>query len=310
VVAPRGLYRSDGNQQFSEDVIYEIETQQLDAVGTPIALTEETQQRTITGSETSQSLRADTLEFSPTYSAPFQVRIRRVSNRPENVDGTFNDEIKWVDCYAVTPVSQQSFGDVTTVHTQVYATAGAVVQKDRIFNLRAQRKIETRVSGDTFTATKSFTNRVDEILSHIAKAPTIGNRVNSEIDFDNIYDTVQAIQDHFGNDAAVKFNYTFDDDNLSFEETFALVAKAVFATAYRQGNQIKINAELTNQNSSLLFNHRNILPGSQRRLVRFGNQNGYDGVELEYTNLNGDPLTYHIPLDRSAINPLKIRTRS
>lgn len=153
------------------------------------------------------------------------------------------------------------------------------------------------------------TNRADHIFIAVARDPHIGNRSPVEVDSDGVYEALQDVRDYFGHSNAGEFCYTFDSDNLSFEETAQAIAQAVFCVAYRRGNVIKLNFEKATEDSLLLFNHRNKLPGSEVRTVRFGNQNNYDGVELSYVSPEDDALiTYYIPSNRSAVNPQKIET--
>jgi hypothetical protein len=145
------------------------------------------------------------------------------------------------------------------------------------------------------------TNAADDILVAVSTDPHIGNRPLSELDVDNIYGTVDEVRDYFGHPRAAEFCYTFDADNLSFEETAQTIANAAFCVAYRRGNIIKLNFEKATEDSTLLFNHRNKLPGSEIRTVRFGNLNNYDGVSLSYVSPEDDAIvTYYLPENRSA----------
>jgi hypothetical protein len=139
--------------------------------------------------------------------------------------------------------------------------------------------------------------------------PRIGNRNVAEIDFDNIYATVAEVEAYFGTSKAVEFSHTFDKEGMSFEETLSSIAKAIHCIAYRQGNMIKLKFEKATENSILLFNHRNKLPGTETRSIRFSNLNDHDGIEFEYVDPTTDLIeTLYIPTDQSAINPKKIET--
>jgi hypothetical protein len=160
-----------------------------------------------------------------------------------------------------------------------------------------------------YTTTLYGTNRADDILRAVCLDPYIGNRPAGELDLANLYSTQKEVRDYFGADAAGEFSYTFDSDNLSFEETAQIIANATFCVAYRRGSLIKLKFEKATNDSMLLFNHRNKLPGSELRTVRFGNLNNYDGVSLSYVSPDDDALvTYYIPENRSAINPQEIET--
>lgn len=169
--------------------------------------------------------------------------------------------------------------------------------------------LNVTIRGNYSTQDLFATNRADHILSAVCLDPYIGNRTVSEIDFRNIYDTTEEVRDYFGSDKAAEFSYTFDADNLSFEETAQAVANAAFLTAFRRGNVINVNFPRETEDSLLLFNHRNKLPNTELRTVRFGNLNNYDGVSLSYVSPEDDALVnYYIPENRSAVNPQEIET--
>jgi len=309
VVAQRGLYLLDENgQQLSTDITVELE---LDALvsGVP-AGSPETQQGIILGSSNTSERRAITIRFTPTFTGPMQVRMRRVTETDLDFEGTVVDEVQWRDLYSSSPVSDNDFGDVTTIQTKTIGTLGALVVKDRQLNCNASRKIDTRDTGETFNGVLIETSNAEEIIAHVLLDPYIGNRVVGELDLDSIYDTVAAVRTFFGQDVTGEFNYTFDDPNLSVEQTVAAIAAAVFCVAYRQANQIKLNFEQATLNSTLLFNHRNKIPRSETRTVRFGNLDNHDGVILNYKDeTDGATLSYLIPADGTALNPRTINAR-
>lgn len=307
-VSLNGLYKDDGKNQIRMDVTIELEVTPVNADGSARGAVQ-TFQATIEGSATYRSTRAVTLKASLAVSGRCKIRARRVTPSDLAFEGSVVDEVKWRDVYSVAPVALTDFGNVTTVHSVTYATAGALALKERKLNMLATRKIPVRVDGSTFTTELYATNRADHIFSAVCLDPYIGNRPATEIDFDNIYSAVAEVRSYFGTDLAGEFSYTFDSDNLSFEEIAQAVANAVFCTAYRRGNIIKMNFERATDDSTILFNHRNKLPGSETRTVRFGNQNNFDGVSYKYADPNDDAIvTYYIPEDMSAINPREIES--
>lgn len=307
-VALNGLYKDDGKNQQRFDVICEIELTPINADGTPRGAAE-TFQATIEGSATYRSSRAVTLKADPTFTGRCKVRARRVTLSDLTFEGSVVDEIKWRDVYAVSPVSQTEFGNVTTVQSVTYATAGALALKERKLNMLVTRKIPVRITGSTFTSELYPTNDAAEIVSYVCLDSHIGNRNIAEIDFNSIYDTISEVKDYFGSNIAAEFSYTFDSDNLSFEETVKAIADAVFCTAYRRGNIVKLSFEKETQDSTLLFNHRNKLPGSETRTVRFGNQDNFDGVSFQYIDPEDDAqVTFYLPEDRSAVNAKEVES--
>ncbi|WP_175122333.1 host specificity factor TipJ family phage tail protein [Achromobacter animicus] len=307
VIALNGLYKDNGRQQYRRDVVYRIEAQRLDASGVPhgdvLAF-----ERTIQGSAVTRSVRADTLDaqLSGSASTRWRLRARRLTNSDTDFEGSVVDEIKWRDLYACSSVDQAHFGDVTTVQSVTLATDGALAVKERKLNLLVTRKLPRRVSGATFTTELYPTTDVADIISAVCLDPLIGNRTPAEVDFENIYATADEIREYFGVDVA-RFDYTIDSDNLSFEETLAMIAEAVFCRAYRRGSVIRLFFERATDDSTILFNHRNKLPGSEQRTD--GSDEEYDGVEFQWIDpANDAPVTIYLPEDRSAVNPLRVES--
>ena len=305
-VALNGLYKDDGSNQIAFDVVVELEVTPIDEDGDPSG-DPELFQATILGSSTLRDTRAVTMKAAPTFVGASKVRARRVTPSDTGFSGTVVDEVKWRDLYAVAPVEQEDFGNVTTVQSVTFATSGALSVKERKLNMEVTRQIPLRVSGTTFTSDLHSTNKAEEIFSFIALDPYLGNRTVQEIDFDSIYDTMFEVRGYFDTDLAGEFCYTFDTNNLSFEETAQAVANAVFCTAYRRGSVLKFKFEKLTEISSLIFNHRNKLPQSEVRTIRFGNQDNYDGVNFSYIDPVDDAqVTLYIPEDRSAVTPKEI----
>lgn len=307
-VATNGLYMDDGRSQYRTDVTVEIEVTPVDATGTPIG-SPETFQATIEGSASTQSQRAVTIRANLVVRGYQKIRARRVTRNNTTFNGTVVDEIKWRDCYSVEEITATDFGNVTTVFSKSYATAGALALKERKLNMKVTRKLPQRVSGSTFTSTLYPTNDVADILSFVCLDSKIGNRTLAEVDFDSFYDTSSEIQTYFGSSKASEFSYTFDSSDLSFEETVKTIADCVYSSAFRRGNIIKIQFEKENESSVLLFNHRNKIPESETRTVRFGNQDDFDGVEFKYVDPEDDAqVTYFLPYDQNYRNPKEIES--
>ncbi|MGO1254235.1 MAG: host specificity factor TipJ family phage tail protein [Alcaligenes aquatilis] len=307
IIALNGLYADNGQQQYRRDVAVRLEAVPLDAAGNPTA-SARVFDGVVQGSATSRSTRAATLNVDlGMESLKWQFRMIRTSDSDTNFEGQVIDEVKWRDLYAASPVNQPHFGDVTTVLASTFATDGALAVKERKLNLLVTRQIPLR-EGDGFTSTLHSTRNAADILCAIALDPRIGNRSMAEIDVEGIYSTAAEIVDYFGIPDAAEFCYTFDKSEMSFEETFQAVANAIFCQAYRQGSQLRLFFERETEDSSLLFNHRNTLPGSESRTFSFGPAEGYDGVEYEYVSPDDDAVvTIYLP-DQSAVKPQKIES--
>lgn len=308
-VAPQGLFKDDGTTQFSIEVEVQVGITPVNAAGTPTG-SESFYSGVIVGTSVDRSQRAVTIRVDPYFSASrYKVRARRVTARDLTFTGQISDEIRWKDFYGVAPVSAAHFGDLTTVQSRTVATTGALSLKERRLNLRVCRKIKTYVATTTthtFSVFLQSSRRASNILVHCLLDTKIGNRSPNEIHFYEIQETIAAVEAYFGSTKASEFNYTFDKDNTSPEETFQTIAGAAFCTAYRRGNVITVNFEKEDPPTRLSFNHRNKLPGSEKRTFTFGTENDVDGVEYEYVSpVDQTPATYYIPLDRSAVNPKK-----
>lgn len=307
---PNGIYyigKNTGNQ-YKVTLDFQIEFTQLDASGNPTS-TVEYYNGSISGSATSRDAVGITVDYVTSFTGPARVRVRRLTSTDIYGDNQFSDTIKVSEIYAVETLNSYSFGDVTILRTKTYSTAGALSIKDRKTKVLVTREIPIRVSGNEFTPDLHATNWAADIICFAALTPSIGNRQISELDVDNIYSMIANVASYFGTTLASEFSYTFDETNISFEETIAAIADAVFCKAYRRGSQIKLTFERSQDSSVMLFNHRNKLPGSETRTATFGFIDDNDGIELEYVSPTDDAkVTYYIPEDQSALNPKKLTT--
>ncbi len=308
IVALNGLYADNGRRQYRQDVSVQLQAVAIDENGDPISGTN-VFDGTIRGSATSRSTRALTMDVNLSASSKrWKFRMRRTSNTNTSFDGQVIDEIKWRDLYAAAVVSAPNFGNVTTIQSVTFATDGALAIKERKLNALVTRKLPQRVSGSTFTTELYPTNSVADILSAICLDPRMGNRSVDEVDFDNLYATAAEINSYFGVDVA-QFNYTIDSDNLSFEETVDMIAQAVYCKAYRRGSVLRLFFERETDESAILFNHRNKVPGSEQRTTTFGPAEAYDGVEFQWVRPSDDSVqSMYLPADRSAVNPKRVES--
>jgi len=310
-ICQQGLYMDDGQDQYGVHVRVELELTPVDAAGDPTGAAETFQTR-IHGSPTEKGMRAASLWANPTFTGPCKARARRVTKTNTDFEGSVVDEVKWRDLWSQSPTGKTDFGNVTTVLAKTYATTGATAVKERKLRMLATTKLPVRVSGSTFTTELYATTNAADIISAVCLDSFIGRRQISEIDFDSIYDIAGIsgeISTYFGTSVAAQFNYTFDSDNLSFEEIISTIATAIHCLAYRRGNIIKLNFEKETDDSTLLFNHRNKIPGSETRTQSFGYLKDYDGVEYQWVDPDDDAVvTMYLPTNRSSINPQKIES--
>jgi hypothetical protein len=303
-VALSGLYAiSKSRKQYSYHADIVIELTPVDSNGNPAGATE-TFEGQMVGSATDKEQVGLTIECMPTFIGPCSMRARRASPTDLDYDGTLVDDVKWRDAYGAASVDMPHFGNVTTVLAKTYATTGATSQKERKLNLRARRRVPQRLPGGGFSDVLVGSDNMADIIAAVTLDPFIGGRTADELEVGLIYSTSDAIAAYFGSSQAREFSYTFDDDNTSFEETVQTIAQACFCQAYREGRTIKITFEKATEDPNLLFNHRNVLPDSQTRTVRFGILDDQDGVELSYTvPRDGAKLTITLPTGSSPASP-------
>ncbi len=302
-IAVNGMYKDNGAEQFATSVQIQLGVTLCNSAGVALA-SEQYFTVTVDGSASVQSTRAATLFANTGTVGIYMVRSRRLTPKDLSFSGQIVDEVKWRDVYASSPVGAIDFGNVTTVHAVTQATQSALAISERQLNMVATRKLPVYHGGTIFGPDLAATNSADDIISFICRDSKIGNRPDSEVDYAQIYTTIQAVKDYFGVDVAGEFCYTFDSDNISFEEMISTIANSVFCTANRRGRVIELNFEKETEDSALLFNHRNKIPKTEKRTSNFGRNGNYDGVTFEYVSpVDGAPVSFYIPADRSAVNP-------
>ena len=301
-VARSGLYSDDGTQR---PLTVEVELEAREITGdAPTGGIPRTFRTTLTGSADARTLVAATLDINLPNPGRWSIRARRVTNTNLEFSGSYIDEIRWRDMYGLTALAQPHFGNVTTLHAVTQATQETSGVERRL-NLLATRLVQERGEGDMRSSDSAA-----DILSAVCLDPYIGNRTRDQVDFDNFYDTLAEVETYFRAGIATGFGYTFDQSNLSFEETVAIIARAVFCEAYRVGNVIRIKFERATTDAALLFNHKNKVPGTEVRSRRFGITNENDGIEYEWVDPDDfDHRTaIYYPVDRSALRPRKVES--
>lgn len=311
VVARQGLYKDDGSKS-SISVAYEMQIERLDA---SLAPTGEviTASSVLEGSTATE--RAETLERTTGWTGPVRVRVRRTTPYDYDFGGAVVDEITWADLLSVAPVTRTHFGNKTIIHTVTHATQGATAIQRRELNCLASRMLPTydgaAFSGG-FDATGALawgtiypTSSMLDILAAVTVDPVIGGRDISELDLAQAWD-VQGQLDAWHPEVG-QFNYTFDRDELSYEETLLAIADAAFCKPFRQNGQIRLALDRPQDLPVALFTHANKRPKSETVTRRFANDSEYDGIELVYTDPDSEKQeTIRLPVDASKYRRVEI----
>ena len=303
VVAANGLFKDDGGKSPCT-VDFDIYIEKLTAALVPTGVVEIVS-GSLTGADADEH--ADTVEHSTAWTGPARVRIERTSSHDFVFKGTVQDEIKWNDLYSVTPVTKTEFGNKTTIHTITQATARATAVKTRQLNCLASRRLPV-YNGSTFSGVLdseghlisgsiAATSKLVDIIAAVSLDPKIGNRdLATEVDMAQIWGVQQALD--AWNPECGQFNFTFDTDNTSFEETIITIANAGFCIAYRQNGKIRLSLDRAQSASTALFTHRNKKPRAETITRKFASDADYDGVEFVYVDPDSaQSETITLPLD-------------
>lgn len=230
----------------------------------------------------------------------------------------FADDIKWTHCYSVSTPKYYPFtdpltslGDVTIVHAKTTQVKFAPQREfEKNLNLIATRVIPFWDGSSFGGSGTAATDRGLDAAFHVMKSYYISGVIpDDQIDFEGIVQAFSDVFQAFGDVQATNFSHTFDSEQTSFEDILSAIGDSCFITFYRQGNIIKASADVSKDNASLIFNHRNKWPGTETGNITFGTEEDYDGVEIEYSdNLDNQLKTYIAPIGIVAPrNPQKIR---
>ncbi len=306
ITAASGMYKDNGSKSVAstnfELIIEELDFNSFAPTGFVEVVT-----GNLSGSVTEE--RALTMEHTTSWIGPARVRMRRTNPFDFGFSGTVVDEVKWVDLYSVSPATKSDFGNKTTIHTITEATPRATAVKTRQLNCLATRKLPTfdgigfsgilDNTGLLLSGTVNPTSKIVDIIASISSDPFIGRLdLDSEVDMAQLW-AVQQELDSWSSNTGI-FNYTFDSDNISFEEMVITVANAAFCIAYRQNGKIRVAFDKLQENSTALFTHRNKKPNAESVTRRFSNDAEYDAIHFIYNDPESNQSeTITLPLDGS-----------
>jgi hypothetical protein len=305
VVAPDGLYRprADGSRS-ALTISFQVRLTPCDedgaSTGSPVTVSS-----SVAGSPTEGGLRAKTLVVTaPDIGlACYKIEVRRSTSRAYGNDDV--DSIYWAETYVCKSTST-AFDDVTLIHARAQATASGRVDQFQLSAL-VTRKL-TPWNGTIHTGTPTATASAARAAAAICLDPYVGGLAESDCDFQSLYDAEDIVQGWFDHDAASQFSYTFDSENMGFEDMLATALRAGFMTVFRDGPLLKFRADLPSD-PVLLLNPRVVLPGSHTCQIQLGPPDGeHDGVELRYMDVDtGEQLDLLVPHD-GVQRPRKLET--
>lgn len=296
--APQGLYYiGKKGWKATLTVSFELEYQRIDekgdAVGSIVSIID-----SISGvyAKLADPV-AKTVKVDFGFESRVRYRMRRITFIPNN-GNTNVDDLQVRSVYTGKTLKKLAYDDLTIIRIRTIANDVSAGVKDRQFNCIASKLIYTYATGDR-SAERIITSNFADIVCDLTVDEYIGRRPLSELDVASLYDTSAKIANYFGTSKVCEFNGTFDQSNLSYEETLQQIASIVFCNARRANGQTFFEFERENPSSSILFNHRNKKPRSEQRTTTLIDQNQYDGVEVKWRDPgdNHADATLKIPHD-------------
>lgn len=315
--APGGLQYAEDDVRKSESVDIKIEIQALNPSGSLNPATYTTT-FTIEGSGVTLSPIGKSFGLNLQSVLPghfgVQVTVWRDSQTKSTSIQDVVDEVIFQDLYVAHLLPGYSDGSGATAFeglttlTAIAKTTNQTSQTGpRKLNCLVTRKLQT-YNDDGTPATIAPTRRARDAFLHFATNSKLGDFNNAEIDFAQICSVFKSVETYFGSPYAAEFSYAFDQNDITVEESLSMIADSAFCSVYRRNNKIRIFFEKTEPNSTMLFNHRNMMPGSETRSLRFGGLSEEDGVQYEYINPSDDlPKIIYIPADGSAKKPVNMK---
>lgn len=233
------------------------------------------------------------------------VRMHRSSEKDTDFNGQVVDDVKWRDLYSFQAIGTHDIANNTRVRTATLATEGALSLKQRKLTLPDATRNLPRYENGAFTTELYPTKNVADSLVAITIDKYIGRRTLDELNVSQIYETADAIKNYFNNPSAADFSYTLDSSNLTFEDTFAMFAQSVFCRAYRRSTQFNLSFEKEQATSTLLFNHRNKIPGSETRHIQLKVAKNADGATCKWVDGGGIERIVLVPND-NIVSPIEV----
>ena len=303
--APQGLYYI-GQKGWKDaiNIAVAVEYQQISSTGVPIGISI-LKQSTMYG--WSGGGMTDPIGLSINDDFPFTGNVRYRVRKATIIPNNGNTNVHDVMCRSVflcSKLTKLSYDNVSIVRARTVNNDVSSGVRDRMLNLIASRRLPINITGPL-----TATNSAAQALIYLALDQKNGRRSLNEVDVDQILAIEQEVNTYFGSTKASEFNYTIDDSNLSFEEIAGMVSSSCFCEPSRFGSKLRLNFEQPKEIPTLLFNHRNKVPKSEKRTQSFGVSKDYDGVQIEYTSPNDDArINYTAPETGTRNNLLKIST--
>ena len=305
VVAPSGLYRNNGGTETILE--HTIELVLKEAGGA-----EYVYPHTIKGSvfyksslKWSLSIRVRNLRVFPSKiiaaSGPCSLLVREIVPAAPPSGAVDYRNIQTLNGYLLRTIDRL-YERETVVYQSVTADPISSVTEERLLGMDVTRKVPTVAGG----ATLAPTSQADLIIAAVALDPYIGGMELVDLDTASLSQAITDVGTYFGDSVMGEFNFTFDDANLSAEETIATIAQCVFCGAYRANGKLGLwferDLEVFGENVldvRLVLGSHNTVPESEVRSYTVGTDGNNDGVTITWNDIteNDVELNYNTPVE-------------
>ncbi|MGL5904203.1 MAG: host specificity factor TipJ family phage tail protein [Cetobacterium sp.] len=280
ISADNGMYKDNGNSSKKRaSVTAEIQFQLIGDDGVPYG-TIYTQQGTITG-RSSDATGVTIIGVLPTPSA-VRVRARRVTNLDLDFEGQVVDEIKYSNLYGQIKDTTPHYGNRTTVHTARKQTARATAVKQPQLKLLVTEKVFKYLGNGVFDSVRSNNTQAVQSLIRLMRDPIVGNLSLSTATMDALLATQDEVESYFQSALAGQFCYTFDKYTDTSQDIITTIAEAIFCSATRSGQAIKLNLERPRPGPEMVFTHRSKAPTGEKWTRQFNDKSAFDSLKFSY----------------------------
>lgn len=219
--------------------------------------------------------------------------------------GNGADVAKLETLYAIRYYATKVLPGVTVIRVVTKATPQATGFKDRKFNARWVRHVRT-LTGTAVSESRNFARAFVHLWA------ISGNSVSELATSD-----MQAINTALGDDSPLlRFDWSFDDANLSIGERLQAIANVARCVLWRDGTQWTISRDQAKPRPELQLDYRNLASSGDSGISYDAVMPAsFDGVEVEFVEEDDQQRKDYIRLDissgsvvsGSSANPKKIK---
>lgn len=280
VSADNGMYKDSGKRsKQSASVTVELQYQLIDDSGAPYGDTYVVQS-TVTG-RSPDATGVSVIGVLPTPSA-VRVRMRRVSDLDFNFNGQVVDEVKFSNLYGQIKDTTPHYGNRTTVHTARKQTPRATVVKQPQLKMLVTEKVFKYLGGGVFDTVRTNNTQAVQSLIRLMRDPVVGNLSLSTATMDALLATQSEVESYFQSALAGQFCYTFDKYTDTAQDIITTIAEAIFCSATRSGQAIKLNLERPRPGPEMVFTHRSKAPTGEKWTRQFNDKSAFDSLKFSY----------------------------